>query len=78
LLLEAGMIGAFVALDLFVFYDDVQYTKNDWRNRNKVKGPTGTQWLTIPVGDNLHRLICEVDIQDARWQIKTILLENIL
>jgi len=56
--------------DVFVFYDDVQYTKNDWRNRNKVKGPRGAQWLTVPVGDKLHRLICEVDMKDARWQGK--------
>jgi hypothetical protein len=34
--------------DLFVFYDDVQYDKHGWRNRNRVKGPQGTQWLTIP------------------------------
>ena len=35
--------------DVFIFYDDVLYTKNDWRNRNKIKGPAGTQWLTVPV-----------------------------
>jgi len=35
--------------DLFVFYDDVQYDKNGWRNRNRVKGSGGSQWLTIPV-----------------------------
>lgn len=35
--------------DVFVFYDDVQYDKRGWRNRNKVKTPKGTQWLTIPV-----------------------------
>tara|TARA_Y100000588_G_scaffold128607_1_gene140922 strand:- start:2354 stop:3052 length:699 start_codon:yes stop_codon:yes gene_type:complete len=35
--------------DTFVFYDDVQYDKHGWRNRNKVKGPNGSQWLTIPV-----------------------------
>ena len=35
--------------DVFVFYDDVQYDKHGWRNRNKIKTPTGTQWLTIPV-----------------------------
>ena len=29
-------------VDLFIFYDDVQYTKNDWRNRNKIKVPGGT------------------------------------
>jgi hypothetical protein len=35
--------------DLFVFYDDVPYDRRGWRNRNRVKGPGGTQWLTIPV-----------------------------
>ena len=35
--------------DVFVFYDDVQYDKHGWRNRNRVKTPNGTQWLTIPV-----------------------------
>lgn len=36
-------------VDTFVFYDDVLYTKNDWRNRNKIKTANGTAWLTIPV-----------------------------
>lgn len=36
-------------VDTFIFYDDVLYTKNDWRNRNKIKTPHGTIWLTIPV-----------------------------
>lgn len=35
--------------DTFVFYDDVQYDRRGWRNRNRVKGPQGSQWLTIPV-----------------------------
>ena len=35
--------------DLFVFYDDVQYDKRGWRNRNQIKTPHGRQWLTIPV-----------------------------
>jgi hypothetical protein len=57
-------------VDLFIFYDDVQYTKNDWRNRNRVKTANGTEWLTIPTGDNSKRLICEVDITAAHWQTK--------
>lgn len=36
-------------VDTFIFYDDVLYTKNDWRNRNKIKTANGTTWLTIPV-----------------------------
>ncbi len=35
--------------DVFVFYDDVKYDKNGWRNRNRIKTPQGSQWLTIPV-----------------------------
>ena len=54
--------------DLFVFYDDLQFTKNDWRNRNKIKTPKGAQWATIPVGADAHRLICEVTIKDFEWQ----------
>jgi len=58
-------------VDLFIFYDDVQYTKNDWRNRNKVKGMSGSQWLTIPVGTDLKRLVCEVELKDSlQWAQK--------
>jgi hypothetical protein len=35
--------------DVFVFYDDVQYDKRGWRNRNRIKTPGGSHWLTIPV-----------------------------
>jgi hypothetical protein len=56
--------------DLFIFHDDLQYTKNDWRNRNKIKTPKGAEWMTIPVGTDEHRLICEVTIRDAGWQAK--------
>ena len=57
-------------VDLLVFYDDVQFTKNDWRNRNKIKAVGGTQWLTVPVGQSQDRLVCEVSIADRRWQTK--------
>jgi hypothetical protein len=36
-------------VDLFVFFDDVQYDRRGWRNRNRVKTPQGSRWLTIPV-----------------------------
>jgi hypothetical protein len=35
--------------DVFVFYDDVQFDKGGWRNRNRIKTPRGTKWLTVPV-----------------------------
>ena len=56
--------------DLFIFYDDVQFTKNDWRNRNKIKTQSGPAWLTIPVGGDLNRLISDVTFQDQRWAKK--------
>ncbi len=36
-------------VDLFILHDDLQYTKGDWRNRNKIKTPRGAQWITVPV-----------------------------
>jgi len=35
--------------DVFVMYDDVQYDKNGWRNRNRIKTVQGVSWLTVPV-----------------------------
>jgi hypothetical protein len=57
-------------VDLFIFYDDVQYTKNDWRNRNKIKTAHGVHWLTIPVGSPEQRLIYEVELNDNHWPRK--------
>src|SRR5436190_4387467 len=37
------------SVDLFVFHDDLQYTRNDWRNRNRILTPAGPRWLTVPV-----------------------------
>lgn len=56
--------------DLFIFYDDLQYTKSDWRNRNKIKAASGPEWITIPAGSDTSRLICEVELKDASWQQK--------
>jgi hypothetical protein len=58
--------------DVFVFYDDVQYDKRGWRNRNRIKTPHGSQWLTIPVhskgAQTHHILINEIPIcWDNNW-----------
>ncbi len=58
------------AVDEFIIYDDVQFTKNDWRNRNMIKSQSGLQWLSVPVGQDINRLICEVKLRDSRWQSK--------
>ena len=54
--------------DLFVFYDEVQYTKNDWRNRNRIYTRNGLQWLTIPVAkEAVKQKVSEVQLS-AEWQ----------
>lgn len=54
--------------DVWVWYDDVQYTKRDWRNRNRVAGGGAPSWLTVPVltKGRFHQRICDVEIDDSR------------
>ena len=57
--------------DLFVYFDDVQYTKNDWRNRNKIYSKNGLLWLTIPISkQSVRKTIREVTFADSKWQKK--------
>jgi len=58
--------------DVFVLYDDVQYTKNDWRNRNRIKTAQGVKWLTVPVRSKSSFLIKDVSIDGTQWQRKHI------
>ena len=57
------------SVDAFVFYDDVQYTRRDWRNRNKIKTAQGEHWLSVPVKNKgrFEQLINEVEISDPSW-----------
>lgn len=58
-------------VDEFILYDEVQYTKNDWRNRNRIKTQTGAQWLTISVRhDRLEQKISETRVADSRWAVR--------
>jgi hypothetical protein len=57
------------SVDEFVLYDDRQYTRRDWRNRNRIKTAKGTVWLTIPVkvrGKYLQQ-IDETEVSDPTW-----------
>jgi hypothetical protein len=57
--------------DVFVIYSDVQYTKNDWRNRNRIKTAQGVQWLTVPVLEDGFPLIKDVLIDNSdSWKTK--------
>jgi len=57
------------SVDEFVLYDDMQYTKNDWRNRNKIKTRNGLEWITIPVRvESLAQTIRETKIVNPLWR----------
>lgn len=58
-------------VDVFVIYDTVQYTKNDWRNRNRILSQAGPIWLTVPVNhQSSTQLINETLIANQKWQRK--------
>ncbi len=59
-------------VDEFVLYDDMQYTRRDWRNRNKIKTPNGPIWLSIPVEvkGKYFQKINETIINEADWNKK--------
>lgn len=64
-----GYFDAISFADEFVIYDDMQFTRRDWRNRNIIKTPMGNKWLTIPVevkGRYLQK-INETKISDKNW-----------
>jgi len=64
-----GYFDLIQSADVFVYYDEVQYTKNDWRNRNRICSKNGVHWLTIPIRrDAVKTKISEVLLPDARWQ----------
>ena len=56
-------------VDEFILYDDRQYTRRDWRNRNRIKTPQGSQWLTIPVEvkGRYEQRIDETRISNPDW-----------
>ncbi len=57
--------------DVFCFLDNVQYKKNDWQNRNRIKTAQGWQWLTVPVHYRFPQTINEVTINNAvKWKNK--------
>lgn len=53
--------------DVFVMYDDVQFTKRDWRSRNRIKSPLGLKWLSVPTNGTLEHMIDEVQLSDPDW-----------
>ncbi len=61
-------------VDEYVLFDDVQFTRRDWRNRNRIKSKNGLQWLTIPVkavknhqARESGQRICDTEVSDPFW-----------
>ena len=66
-----GYLAKWAAADLFIFLDGVQYEKNGWQNRNRIKTRDGARWLTVPVHARLGLRICDVAIDDSRaWRAR--------
>lgn len=64
-----GYFDFIASVDEFVLLDEVQYTRRDWRNRNKIKTADGLRWLTIPVdvSGRYTQTIEQTRIADAHW-----------
>ena len=67
-----GYFDLIAKVDEFIIYDDMQYTRRDWRNRNQIKTPQGLQWLTVPVlvKGKYHQKIRETEIDGVEWAAK--------
>lgn len=66
-----GYFDLIAAVDEFVLFDDMQYTRRDWRNRNQIKTAQGVQWLTVPVivKGKYHQTIRDTAIDDSDWAL---------
>lgn len=67
-----GFFDSLQVSDIFVVFDEMQFTKRDWRNRNLIKTDIGLKWLTIPVETKgkYFQKINETKISDYNWNVK--------
>jgi len=67
-----GYFDMIAAVDEFILFDDMQYTRRDWRNRNQIKTPHGVKWITVPVRvkGKYFQTIRETLIDGNSWQQK--------
>src|SRR5215210_2869732 len=67
-----GYFDLIAGVDEFVLFDEVQYTRRDWRNRNRIKTRQGLVWLSIPVAvkGNYLSPISEIAVSDPEWNVK--------
>jgi len=65
-----GFFNKWMQSDAFVILDTVQFHKNDWQNRNRIKSINGASWLSVPVHFHFPDAISEVQIADMNWAKK--------
>jgi hypothetical protein len=66
-----GYFDLIASVDEVILFDDMQYTRRDWRNRNQIKTPQGLQWLTVPVlvKGKYFQTIRETAIDGSTWAL---------
>ncbi|MBK8870696.1 MAG: WbqC family protein [Elusimicrobia bacterium] len=64
-----GYFDLIAAVDEFILYDDVQYTRRDWRNRNQIKTPRGVEWMTVPVKvkGRFEQIVRKTEVDGVKW-----------
>lgn len=67
-----GFFGMMDVADTFVYYDDVQFSKQSWQQRNRIRSTSGdVLWLTVPIKQEHGRRICDTRIDsDSPWRKK--------
>lgn len=66
-----GVFDMINMVDMFIFFEDVDFTKRDWRSRNKIKTAQGDVWLTVPVVHSPRGTkIKDIQIVQSDWQQK--------
>jgi len=68
----AGFFHKWLISDGFIVLDTVQYHKNEWQNRNRIKTANGAQWITVPVSYRMPQTIQEVGIAKPNWARKQV------
>ena len=67
-----GVFELINSVDKFVFYDNVQFTKQDWRTRNRIKTDNENLWLSVPIQrQKLKTNIIDIQIcNEVNWKKK--------
>lgn len=65
-----GFFHLLMSCDKYIVYDSMQFTKNDWRNRNLIRNNNSIRWLSIPCGKSISRKINEVFPSHENWYVQ--------